>query len=350
MRQAPSRRRTLVACALIGIGALAGTVAILLPTYAVPQLRKIPLDVSANTVSEAPESQLVDAAATASGHARTETGVPLRFRVYVTIEEPSDAHLVTVQAATSMTRTDKPADQPFISASVDRVTLDRVTAMPVADPPSQVAVVTTRPPDLTPDRAGIQYKFPFDVQRRSYPFFDMTSRTTHPIDYVDDDRVIDGMRLRHFHQRLAPINLRPGQPEAKLTLSAAAWGLPDVPADQQVTFDLYFEIERDVWVEPLSGAMVAVQEHLHRFLARSVDDPHALTTLDARTTFDQATLDHTAKLARDARTQLLWAGRYGPILLGAAGAVLIVAGIVLGVSASRQRRRTEAGPQDTSAP
>ncbi|MBF6061988.1 DUF3068 domain-containing protein [Nocardia terpenica] len=330
-----SRASRIVACVLIGLGAAVATAAVLLPTYVVPHLRKIPLDISANTVSNAPGSQLVDAAATAAGRARTETGVPLKFRVYVRTEDPSDSHVVTIQAATSMTRTDKPNNQPFISATVDRVTLDRTTAMPVADRPSEVAVVTTRPPDPTPGRNGLQYKFPFDVQKHSYPFWDITSRTTHPIDYADDARVVDGMRLYHFHQKVAPIDLRPGQPEARLTLSAAAWGLPDRDPAEQITFDLYFEVERDVWVEPLSGSIVEVREHLHRFLARSATgDPHALTTLDARTAFDQATIDHLAGLAHDARTKLLWGGRYAPILLGVAGLVLLSTGLLLGIRAN----------------
>ncbi|WP_225730510.1 MULTISPECIES: DUF3068 domain-containing protein [unclassified Nocardia] len=328
--------RRVFACALIGVGTLAVTAAVMVPAYVAPRLKKIPLDISANTLSEAPNSKLVDVVATADGHARTETGVPLRFRVYITVQEPSDADRVTVQAATSMTRADRP-DQPPISATVDRVTLDRVTAMPLADPPSEIAVVTTRPPDPTPNRAGLQYKFPFDVCRCTYPYFDTTSRTTNPIDYIDDSRRIGGMRAYHFHQKLAPIDLRPGQPEARLSLAASAWGLPDVAPDTQVTFDLYFENERDVWVEPLSGSILAVEEHLHRFLARSPDDPYALTTLDAHTRFDSETLDQTVALARDARTKLLWA-RFCPWGLGGAGLVLIAIGLGLEIRTWRRMR------------
>lgn len=337
----------IIACALVGLGALAAVVAILLPVYAVPHLRKIPLDIAADLVSEAPGSKLVDSQATAAGHARTETNVPLRFRVDVTTEDPSDAQHVTLQAATSMTRSDLPDTQPFISANVDRVTLDRVTAMPVTDIPSEVAEVTTRPPDPTPNRDGFQYKFPFDVQRQhSYPYYDITSRTTHPLDYVDDSRVVDGMRLFHFHQDVPAIDLRPGQPEARLTLSAAAWGLPGDPA-QQVTFDLYYSVERDVWVEPTTGSIVAVQEHLHRFLGRSADDPHALVTLDAHTKFDDATIAQTSALAHDGRMKLLWAGRYAPIMLGVVAVILIAGGIALGIRAGRSGS-SEARPASES--
>ncbi|NMN99298.1 DUF3068 domain-containing protein [Antrihabitans stalactiti] len=320
-----SRRRRTGVCALIALGAFTLTAAILLPTYAVPKLEKIPLDIEANTLSVAPGSSLVDITQTSNGHAATETGVPLIFRVYVTVQDPSDADVVTLQAATSMNRADRPDNDP-ISASVDRVTLDRSTGVPVADPPGFLQTVQNKPPDSAV-RKGFQYKFPFDTERTSYPYFDTIARVTRPIDYTDDDRVEGGMQLYHFHQKLDPINLRIGQPDAKLTLAASNWGIPG--GDQQVTFDLWYENERDLWVEPVSGAIVAVEEHLHRYLARSIDDPHALTTLDARTKFGDTTLQHLTSVAKEARSNLLLVNRYGPIGLAGIGLLSFAAAAVL---------------------
>ncbi|WP_081631861.1 porin PorA family protein [Rhodococcus sp. 114MFTsu3.1] len=54
--------------------------------------------------------------------------------------------------------------------------------------------------------------------------------------------------------------------------------------------NLHYENTRDVWVEPVSGSIVAVEEQPHRWLVPSVDDPHAVTTLDARTAFSDGEL------------------------------------------------------------
>ncbi|MGB3674144.1 MAG: DUF3068 domain-containing protein [Candidatus Nanopelagicales bacterium] len=330
-------------CCLIALATFLLTIAVLLPTYLVPSMKKIPLDIAVNTLSVAPNSSLVDMKKTAAGEAMTENGVPLQFRVYVTVEEPANAEIATLQAAVSMSRSDRPAGDLPISASVDRVTLDRSTGMPVADPPATVQTVQDKPADAAV-REGLQYKFPFGTERQSYPYFDTVARVTRPIDYLDDSRVEGGMQLYHFRQTLDPINLRLTQPDAKLTLAASAWGIPG--GDEQVTFDLYYENTRDVWVEPASGAIVAVEEHLHRFLARSVDDPHALTTLDARTTFDPATLEHTTSVAKEARTKLRWGTIYAPILLAGFGVTALAAAATLAIWASRQDRRR----QHTAAP
>ena len=325
---AGGRKMRGLVCFLIGLAAFLFSVAVLLPTYLVPSLKKIPLNVEVNTLSVAPNSSLIDSAKTAAGVATTETGVPLQFRVYVTVEDPS-------QAAISISRSDRAAADPPISAVVDRVTLDRSTGMPVADPPATVQTEQDKPA-YAAVREGLQYKFPFDTEQKTYPYFDTVARVTRPIDYVDDDRVEGGMRLYHFHQRLDPINLQLTQPEAKLTLTASAWGIPG--GDELVTFDLYYENTRDVWVEPESGAVVAVEEHLHRFLARTVDDPHALTTLDARTTLDPATLEHTTSVAKDARTKLLWGTIYAPTLLAGFGVAVLAIAVSLAIHVTRKER------------
>lgn len=77
--------------------------------------------------------------------------------------------------------------------------------------------------------------------------------------------------------------------------------------------DLHYSTTRDVWVEPASGAIVAVEEQPRRWLARSVDDPNAVTTLEAHTHFDDETINGLAQQAKDARTAILWGTRYGPL-------------------------------------
>lgn len=294
--------------ALAFVGGLGVAAAALLPTYAADSLQKIPLNVEADTLSLAPDSSVIDVQATMTGKATTETHVPLGFRVYVTVQDPADGEVVTLQAARSMIRTDDPESEP-LDATVDRVSLDRRSGLPVPDPPASFQTEADRP-GATAVRDGYQYKFPFDTQRESYPYYDTTLGSSAPIDFVDAERAERGLRLYHFQQRIGPTNLRLLRDDEALTLPASAWGLA---GDDQVTFDLWYAVTRDIWVEPVSGAIVAQEEQVHRYLARTIDDHHALTTLAAHTTFDDATIADNAARAATARTQILWGTRYIPI-------------------------------------
>lgn len=322
----PIRRKKIGVGALIGAGAFSLTVAALLPTYAAGQLKKMPLDVESATISHATGADVLDAVDTARGKPTTDHGVPVQVEVYVTTEDPSDADLTTLQAALRITRTDTPGQAGLISASIDRVSLNRKTALPVSEPAPTTLTVTGRPPVETP-REGIQYKFPFDTQKTSYPYYDGTARQTNLINFVDEDREIDGMRLYHFRQQIGPLNLGESiGKDATLTLPASSWGLP---GDRPFTMNLFYATERDVWVEPVSGAVVAVEEQPHRWLARTASDPLAVTSFAAHTQFDENTVAELASTARSARDTIRWGTVYIPSILAALGAGLIGTGLVL---------------------
>lgn len=339
MSTTPRTRRHRVTILCVGLAAFLATVAVLLPVYTMPKLKKIPLDTEANTLSLATGS-VVDADAIARGQrARTESDVPLEIRVFVNVQEPANEDVVTFQAATSMRRTDRPEKASLVTASVDRVTVDRVTGEPQSDPPATAQTEATEPATVLPTVEGFQYKFPFDTQRITYPFYDDIARQTNGIDYVDDNRIEDGLRLYHFQQRIPTVNLRLTQPDQSLTLPAEAWGLP---GEDQVTFDLFYTNERHVWVEPISGSIVSVEEHPRRYLARSVDDPLAVTTLDIRTTFAPETLADNIARTKSARTQILWGGTYVPIGLGIAAVISLAIGVGSGAFHRRPTYRGSA--------
>ena len=327
-------RRSAVVCTLVAIGSCLLAVAVLVPTYGAARLKVIPLDVQSATVSVAEDAAVLKATSVAmKGPVKTDRGVPLRIQVYVTTENPVSADSTTLQAAQKTVRTDWGDGLGLVSAMVDRVTIDRRSGMPLAEPVPTTQAELGKPPTETP-RAGIQYKFPFDVEKVSYPYYDGTARETHSIEYVDDDRVVDGMRLYHFQQTIGPVNLGKSIGSvATTTLPAEKWGLPGT---EPITMDLHYSTTRDVWVEPASGAIVAVEEQPRRWLARSINDPNAVTTLEAHTHFDYETINGLAQQAKDARTAILWGTRYGPALSAVAGIVLVGTALMLARRWSRR--------------
>jgi len=309
---------------LIGTGAAALVAAVLLPTYIVPRLKRIPADIRTEAVSLASNASVLDVPALTRGRMATETGVPLKIQTLAVSARPTDADRVTLVVSTRLLRTDRPSASGLVSAHVDSVTLSRTTSEPV-DPPGQIALDYGKQPD-TVTRTGFQYHFPFDAQKTNYPYFDDTARKEVPIGFVDDDRVESGLRLFHYRQSVGPIDLYPTQPDMETTVPASWWGLP---GDEQVRFDLYYSTTRDIWVEPASGVIIEQREHLHRFLARSVDDPLAVTSLEIQTHFDGQSINDAVQTARAARTLIRWGDIYAPGILGVVGVVAALGGLMI---------------------
>ncbi len=341
------RTRRAIGFASIAVAAAAITTAIALPTLLVPHFQRIPADIRADTLSVVDDAQLIDVTATMAGRARTETGVPLRISMLVSSIGPTTDRTVTMQGATRMYRADRTGAEATVSASVDKVTLDRYSSSPTGPP--GLTSITAGIVDTTP-RRGFQYKLPFGTTDSGrYLMYDDVARVDVPLTYVDGARHENGMRLLHFRSEVAPTNLFPRQPDMFLTLPASYWGLP---GDDEIQFDLHYSAQRDIWVEPQSGMIVEIRAHLHRELARrdlGPSDPAAVTTLDAHTRFDEQTLAETLDLARTARTQIMWGRFYGPAVLGVVGALTLLAGILI-LRRTARPARTVPGSEDPTGP
>lgn len=59
---------------------------------------------------------------------------------------------------------------------------------------------------------------------------------------------------------------------------------------------LHYENTRDVWVEPVAGSIVAVEEQPHRWLAQAESDPDAVTTLEVKTENDETIAELATRL------------------------------------------------------
>lgn len=329
-----SSLRHVAACGGVAAGACLLTGSLLLPAFVVPRLVKLPLNLSVATVSEAKEASVLDPEALANGKVKTTVGVPLRTSMKVTAEDPAGPDAVMIQAATLLERTDRTGKSRTVQGFVDRVSVDRRSALMRASPTPTIQSKADGPAVPVP-REGYRYKFPFSTRKQTYPYFDSTARITAPLDYVDDHRAVDGVQLYHFQQKIGPLDMTSTQPDRFLTMPAGAWGLP---GDGPVRMTLRYKVERDLWVEPVSGSPVAQEEHMHLYFARSADDPAAVTALEMRTRFDDATLKRTSAFAKSNRNKVLWLTWFGPLSCVAAGLPLLGAGMWLGYASARTRR------------
>ncbi|MFC9965804.1 DUF3068 domain-containing protein [Nocardia ignorata] len=338
-----SNVRRIIACILVGLGALLLACAVMIPTYTVGKVAKTPLDLRITTIAKSvpgEEALVLDAKSLTSpeGSAKIDTNVPIVSQRFLTVEEPSDADEMTVQAGQTLRRDDRDGDTGLLTASVDRVTIDRKTGEPIpVSPNGSIAVNVDKSGASVADpsqRRGLQYRFPIGTEKKSYPYFDLNARATYDIDFVEESEV-NGVPVYHFRQTIPVTNMWDVVPAAtnKLTLPAAKWGLE---GEEPVTMTRYYTNTRDVWVEPRTGAVLKGGESIHLFYGRSADKVD-VTALKAHLVFDEETIDAQLAVTQESLDKLDLFGKTLPVVFGILGAILVIAGIVLGVLSSRGR-------------
>lgn len=335
-RSGPSR---ILASILVGLGTFLLAVAILVPAYTVDKLKKTPLDLEVTTVATG-NGDVLDSKALLAGKAEVNTNVPIVAQRYVITEQPSDAEVISVQAGQTLIRTDKQGESGLLTATVDRVTLDRVSSMPVEPPVGTIQTSSTEPAEEV-SHTGLQYKWPFDAEKKSYPYFDLNARATQDINFVEETE-INGMKVYHYNQVIEPVDLSKvvPAPTNKLSLPAETWGVPG--GEQPITMTRWYQNERDVWVDPITGVVVKGQEKLYQYYARDKDKPE-VTVLKATLPFDEETIEYQIGQAKDGQDKLSLFGRTLPIVAGILGVIALIAGIILGLRGGRGNKGATAG-------
>ncbi|MEU1525209.1 DUF3068 domain-containing protein [Nocardia rhamnosiphila] len=334
-------RRT-VACVLVGLGALLIVAALMIPTYTVSKMAKTPLDLEITTVAvnqKDQESLVLDSSSlTAEGRsAEVNKNVPLVSQRFLTVEDPSDADEMTIQAGNTLRRIDKSGDTGVLTAYVDRVTIDRVTGEPVAaDPNGSIAITTNSKGEALADpvqHTGLQYRFPIGTEQKTYPYFDVLARTTTDMVFQEETE-INGTKVYHFRQQVPVTKLADVSkaPTNKLELPAAKWGVEG--GEEPVTMYRFYGNTRDVWVEPETGTIVKGGEQLNIFYSRTADKVE-VPALKANMVFDTDTVESQLAVAKDNIDKLSLFGRVLPIVFGILGVLALIAGIALGLTGGR---------------
>lgn len=335
------------ACAIIGLGAALLIAALLLSTYTSSRIAKIPLNVDATLISDGNGTAL-DSASLSGDHLVVNQNVPLVSQQQVSVESPANADVVTLQVGTSVRRTDKQKDSGLLLAIVDTVTLNRKTAMAVADdthPGGSVQKPRTvndeSPPTAMPLRhEGLSYRFPFHTEKKTYPYFDPIAQKPFDVNY-DSQEDVNGLTTYKFTQNVgynaegklvAPVaypTLYADQTtDSKFTASAAMWGVQGGDPNEQITMTRFYAAQRTFWVDPVSGTIVKQKEHANHYFARDPLKPE-MTLADYTVTSNEDTVEAQVNTARDERDRLALWSRVLPITFTAVGLIALIGGGVL---------------------
>jgi hypothetical protein len=301
-------RRT-VGLVLVTVGVALLVLAPLLRFYALPNLAKAPLDQNSETVSVAEDATFLDVGAL---ELRTGETLTASRRVIGDVAAGSDDTTVF----DVFVRVEDSAGT-LVSGSLDRVAFDRRTSI--------ARNCCGESLNGEPKRhEGIEYKFPFGVEKKTYQYFDTTLGQASDMAYRATEK-IEGLNVYKFEQRIEPTQI------AELEVPGNLIGRTETTVPVQ----RFYSNTRTVWVEPKTGAIVKGQEQQFSTL-RDDSGSDKLTVTEANLVFTDATIKEQVKTAKDGARSITLLGTIGPIAAAVLGLILAGVGLVMALSAGRR--------------
>jgi hypothetical protein len=286
--------------------------------YIYPRLKKAPLDQYSQPVATGTGSYFNRSPDTL----REIDGAQLEN--IRTVRGDRDAGSEEIAVWDSFNSTIDTADQGVITATQERIALDRVTGQSV-----QCC-------GENPRHQGLTLKFPFDTRKTTYQFWDGPAQRALPAAFTREER-INGVTVYRFEQRIDQLDI--GDQDIPGTLA----GDPETPSVQT---DIIYSNFKTLWVEPATGIIVKAQQDVTQVL-RTPGGEEVLTLIDAVLTYDDATVDTNADDAASGANQLHILGTIVPIAALALGLIALAAGLVLLRSPEGRRvARGERRPAD----
>ena len=299
-------RRT-IGTVLFGLGGLLLAMAVLALVWAPGVVKKTPLDVDTTTLYEGQAAKLDPA----TGAFDTKAAYAIRH-TKADSDKSDDNTVLMVETACAVFDTGGAKecvngnDPDLITASIDIFATDRVSAQAVDS--------KNLPPDAV-DHQGLINKFPFDVEKKTYPFWDGDVGKAVDIDYKGTKDLF-GLTTYEFqyHVTDVPILIAPDDPAT--------------PAEDSIPG--IYENTVTVYVDPKTGSIVKSGQH-------------QLQNLEDGTPAADVTLTQTDASVKDAVDEAKTAGTALTVLLtvlpivGFAGGILcLLGGLALVMREGRQ--------------
>lgn len=288
---------------LLGLGAFLLMVAVMATVWAPGVMKKTPLDVNSTTYLSG-NAEMID----------LEEGGTKEFPVKVTSVTKTDADastddVVVFQSTTCVVNTsegDTPDcvtgdDKRLVSASEEAFATDRKTALAV---PNQAKYV----PEPIDGLEGIQNKWPFDAEKKDYPYWDGMLGRTVDAKYVGSEK-IDGLEVYNYKISVA-----------------------EEPAEVSEGVDGLYSTDLTISVEPKTGSIIQQSQHE----VRTLED--GTTLLDLSVDFTDEQIKSGVKDGKANVSSLNLIGSTVPMVGFILGPILLIAGLVM--LAAQARRRT----------
>ena len=278
--------RKVLAPLLLGIGGFFLTTALLVLLWVPGQVKKTPLDTNNTSRAVGDAVYLGADRVPVKGSTHTvvdgqaSTGDTVVFQTFsCLIKNPSGTTADCVGA--------EGGDSGLINASTEAFATNRLTGLSVDDQEKYLGA------DASPHE-GLVNKYPFDVEKKSYPFWDGVLGRAVETTFQGEEKV-QGLTTYKFN--------------LKVNNEAA-----EISSGVQGTYSQ----DKTMWIDPMTGAIIDQVEHQTRIL------PDGTTALDLNLKMDDATIKMNVDSAKSNGGKLGLVGRL-PWIAGLLG--LIAAGL-----------------------
>jgi hypothetical protein len=195
-------------------------------------------------------------------------------------------------------------DPRLVTASIDQFATDRVTALSIPDFPAL--------PDSATPHEGLVNKWPFDAQKKTYPYWEGTLGRSVDAVY-DRTATTHGVEAYVYKVQFT---------DQKIDI---AKGLPGT-----------YDDSKEIWIEPATGSIIKQVDNQQRYLA------DGSKVLDLKASYTEAQVAKDSQDAKDSRAQLNLLTKVVPVVGIVGGLLLIALGVLLLVLGRRRdQRRTE---------
>ncbi|MGJ6963343.1 DUF3068 domain-containing protein [Streptosporangium sp. G11] len=165
---------------------------------------------------------------------------------------------------------------------------------------------------------GQIYKWPFDVEKKTYSVFNSTTGKAFDAKFVAEEQV-GGLSVYRFEQAIPPTKTD------TITAPASVLGMTET-GDVQV--DRVYDGVNTFWIEPATGSPVRQEQQRHEVL-KTQDGIERSLALVATAKMTQETEDGLVKNALDSRNSITMLKTTIPLVLLLVGLVLVVTGLLL---------------------
>lgn len=331
--------RRVVSLVVLGVGVFALTAGLLLRFYAYPALAKIPHDPKTTSVAQGTGiTALVFVPTGGVGVPEIRHNLNLTSTTFVSgdLKAPEVQKDSDVTSWVEATRVSDDDSGFVVTASVRELCLDRFTGEAVTPCENQyVQKTASTRDDNTKDEAdpkllqspGLNFKFPFNTEKKTYKWHDSTLRQAFDIAYDSED-TINGLTVYKFVQNIPSTKVEDREVPGSLIGQT----------EPSVVAGLYYQVERTIWVEPVTGAVIKAKQDGRQVLRTSTQSESSGTDVfRGSLELNDKTVTNNVLTAQD-NISKLWLLTGLPVILWIAGGVLTVAGIVLFMLSARRRR------------
>jgi DUF3068 family protein len=291
---------------LAGFGTFLIAIAVLLPTWVSSQVIKFPLNEYQTATLAASNASYFSATALTE-----KTGVTMQATY--TIKGDGAAGNSSTAVWNEYSYVYDVTNHQAVQQMSRRFAFDRKTAVLVA-----CCGANVNGDSSVQQRGYLGYVFPIGTQKQTYDVFDPTLNRPVPFTYSGTSSV-RGIQTYRFVENVAPVQVGTQVvPGSIVGLSAATVTLPE-----------YYQLHLVYDVDPVTGALINVNEHQTVSLRNPGTGAQALLLFDADLIATPATVTTVVGLDNSGRNKLNLIETVMPLALGIAGGVALIVGILL---------------------